>query len=392
MEKLEITNIEAIPYRLPTRREFRWAGLQESVGGFVCVKISTNAGITGYGEATPLPDWGGDYHRHCGETMISVQDIVLNVLSPLLMGQDATNVAKAHQIMDAYVRGNTYAKAAIDIALYDIWGKATNQPVYKLLGGKVRDSVVVGHMIGLMPLEEARVEAKGAYADGIRAFQIKSGENFDEDVRIVKMLREEFGDKVWLRLDANKGYGNVKTALNILNQMVDKNGKPLLDMVEQPVEGFEDMAFVTAKVPMKTITDESTWNMADAFEAIKHRATDAMSIYIAKAGGLYEAQKVAMLCDTYHLPVDTNGSLESAIGTAANVHFCLSQPAATIPSVISINAPAGKHICKFGGHFYEDDICVDALPVKDGALLPLENPGLGIDIDEEKLEKYRIKG
>lgn len=387
----KITKIETIKYRLPTRREFRWAGLQDSVGGFVCVKLHTDVGVIGYGEATPLPDWGGDYHRRSGETLASVEDIVCNVLAPLLIGEDPTNVVRAHQIMDGYVRGNSYAKCAVDLALYDAWGKITNQPVYKLLGGKVRDCVPVGHMIGLMPLEEARIEARGCYEDGIRAFQIKSGENFEEDVRIVKMLREEFGDKVWLRLDANKGYGDVKTALRILRQMTDEKGNPLLDMVEQPVEGFEDMAFVTANVPMKTITDESTWNLADAFEAVKLRATDAMSVYLAKAGGLYQAQKIAMLCDTYHLPIDTNGSLESAIGTAANIHFCLSQPAATLPSIISINAPAGKHIYKFGGHFYEDDICVDALPVKDGALLPLEKPGLGIEIDEAKLEKYRIK-
>ncbi len=386
----KITKIEAIPFRLPTRREFRWAGLQDSIGGFVCVKIHTECGIIGYGEATPLPDWGGDYHRRCGETMISVCDIVVNVLSPMLIGQDVTNVAQIHVIMDSYVRGNPYAKCAIDIACYDAWGKITNQPIYKLLGGKVRDRVPVGHMIGLMPLEEARIEAKGAYADGVRAFQIKSGEDPQEDIKIVKMLREEFGKDVWLRLDANKGYKDVKNALNILRAMTDDKGFPLLDMVEQPVEGFEDMAFVTANIPMKTITDESTWNMADAFEAIKLRATDAMSVYLAKAGGLYEAQKIAMLCQTYHLPIDTNGSLESAIGTAANVHFVLSQPAATLPSIISINAPAGKHVCKFAGHFYEDDICVDALAVENGDLLAIEKPGLGIEIDEAKLEKYRI--
>ena len=172
--------------------------------------------------------------------------------------------------------------------------------------------------------------------------------------------------------------------------MVDDAGAPLLNMVEQPVEGFSDMAFVTDKLPIRTITDESTWDLADVFEAIKCRATDAISIYLAKAGGMYQAAKIAALCNTFHYDCDTNGSLESVIGTAANVHFSLSQPAVCLPSIISINAPAGKHIYKFGGHFYEDDISKDALPVKDGALLPLEGPGLGIEIDEEKLEKYRI--
>lgn len=390
MKKLQITKIEAIPYRLPVRREFRWAGLQESVGGFVCVRIETNEGIVGFGEATPLPDWGGDYGRRSGETLNTVQDIVLNVISPLLIGQDPTDIAKIHKTMDAYVNGNSYAKCAVDIALYDILGKYVGLPVYKLLGGKVRDEVTVGHMIGIMSVEEAREEARGAYADGIRAFQIKTGENYEQDIAVVKMLREEFGDKVWLRLDANKGYKNVKTAMNMLNKM-SKDGKSLLDMVEQPVEGFRDMAAVTERLEIQTIMDEGCWNLADAYEAIQHRATDAFSIYLAKSGGIYEASKIAMIADTFSMPCDVNGSLESAIGTAANIHFALSHPAVSLPCVISINAPEGKHHYQYGGHFYEDDICKEALPVHDGALLPLEKPGLGIEIDMEKLEKYRIK-
>lgn len=390
MKNLKITKIEAIPYRLPVRREFRWAGLQDSVGGFVCVRIETNKGIIGFGEATPLPDWGGDYGRRSGETLNTVQDIVMNVISPLLIGIDPTDIASIHQLMDTYVNGNSYAKGGIDIALYDILGKLVGLPVYKLLGGKVREDIPVGHMIGIMSVEEAREEARGAYADGIRAFQIKSGEDFDRDIQVVKMLRKEFGDEVWLRLDANKGYGDVKTALNILGEMTE-NGKSILDMVEQPVEGLRDMAVVTDKIAIKTIMDEGCWNLADAFEAIQQRATDAFSIYLAKAGGIYQASKIAMLADTFNIPCDVNGSLESAIGTAANIHFALSHPAVSLPCVISINAPAGKHHYKYGGHFYEDDICVDALPVKDGALLPLDKPGLGIEIDMEKLEKYRIK-
>ena len=130
--------------------------------------------------------------------------------------------------------------------------------------------------------------------------------------------------------------------------------------------------------------DESVWNLADTFEVVSHRATDAISIYLAKAGGLYQVQKIAMLCDT-------NGTVESAIGTAANAHFVLSQPAATLPSIIAINAPAGKYPYKFGGHFYDDDICVEPFKVKDGCILPFEGPGLGIEVDKDKLNKYRIQ-
>lgn len=390
MTNLKITKIETIPYRLPVRREFRWASLQDYVGGFVCVRIETNKDIVGFGEATPLPDWGGDYGRKGGETLNTVQEIINNVLKPLLIGKDPTEIAHIHQEMDKYVQGNTYAKCAIDIALYDILGKLTGLPIYKLLGGKVRESLPVNHMLGIMSIEETMEEAKGAYKDGIRAFQIKAGENYQRDIAVVKMLKEEFGEKIWLRLDPNKRYKDVKTTMHILNEM-KIDGKDALDMIEQPIEGLRNMSVLTDKIDMKTIIDESCWNLTDAYDAIRLRASDAISIYLAKAGGIYQASKIAMLADAFNIPCDVNGSLESAIGTAANVHFGLSHPAVTIPSTISINAPEGKNIYEYGGRFYTDDICVDALPVKDGALLPLNNPGLGIEIDMEKLDKYRIK-
>lgn len=390
MSDLRITKIEAFPYTLPTRREFRWASLQaDSIGGFVFVRIETDGGITGYGEATPSPDWGGDFNRYGGNTLNAVCDIITNVIGPLIIGTDPVNIAHTHMVMEKYIRANSYAKCAVDIALYDIWGKLTGQPIYQLLGGKVRDSVQICHMIGIMGLEEAKEEALVAYEDGIRNFQIKGGEDVERDIAVVKMLRKEFGKDVWLRLDANQGYGEVKTALNTLTRMTE-NGIPLLDMVEQPVAGLREMAIITDKVAMRTITDESTWNVADAFEAIQMRASDAISIYLGKAGGLYEAQKVAMLCNAYNIPSDVNG-IESSIGNAANLHFALSQPSLNIPSVITMNAPRGKHHYKYGGHFYDDDICVDAFPVKDGCLLPLDKPGLGIEIDLDKVEKYRIR-
>src|SRR6056297_354958 len=389
MSNLKITNIEAFPYALPTRRKFRWASLKDQIGGFVFVKIETNEGIIGYVEATPSPDWGGDFNRYGGNTLNAVCDVILNVIKPLLLGTDPTNVAQAHMVMEKYIRANSYAKCAVDIALYDIWGKMTNQPVYQLLGGKVREKLPIAHMIGIMSLEEAVEEAKLCYQEGMRAFQIKGGEDFKRDIKVVKALREEFGEDVWLRLDANKGYGEVKTALNVLRKMTDKSGLPLLDMVEQPVGGLREMSIITDKISMKTITDESTWNVSDAFESINMRASDAISIYIGKAGGLYEAQKVAMLAHAYNIPCDING-IESSIGNAANLHFALSQPSHTIPCVITMNAPEGKHHYKYGGHFYSDDICVEAFPVADGCLLPLEGPGLGIEIDLEKINQYRL--
>lgn len=316
-------------------------------------------------------------------------DMVQNVIAPVLIGTDPTNITAAHLKISTVLRGNSYAKCGVDIALHDIAGKALGVPVYKLLGGKVRDIVPIGHMIGIMSNEEAIAEAEGAYADGIRAFQIKGGEDATRDIELVKALRSALGPEVFLRLDANKGYHRPKDTLRILEAM-KVDGKDLLDMVEQPVEGFDDMAAVTARTSVPTIMDEGCWNCADAVEAIRGRSTDAFSIYLAKAGGLQPAGHIASLAHKFNMQCDVNGSLESGIGTAANIHFAVSQPAVELPAVISINAPAGKHAYSFGGHFYEDDIIAEPLPVKDGSLVALEKAGLGIEIDLDKLEKYRV--
>src|ERR1019366_2185895 len=128
------------------------------------------------------------------------------------------------------VIGNPYAKCAIDIALHDIWGKSVGQPIYRLLGGKVRESVPIAHMIGLMNEKEAAEEGLAAVTDGVRALQIKGGVDSDRDIRLVRTLRRELGPGVLLRLDANQGYGHAKRARAVIEQLVNAG----VDMVEQP--------------------------------------------------------------------------------------------------------------------------------------------------------------
>lgn len=172
---MQIANVEAIPFRLPVRREFRWAGLRADLGSFVLVRIRTDSGLVGLGEATPLPDWGGDFGRRAGETQETVVSMVTKILAPVLVGRDPASVELLLADMDHVLWGHNYAKAAIDIALHDLWAKAMRQPLYAALGGAVRQAVPVAHMIGLMSDREAVAEAAGAAADGFGAFQVKGG-------------------------------------------------------------------------------------------------------------------------------------------------------------------------------------------------------------------------
>jgi muconate cycloisomerase len=311
--------------------------------------------------------------------------MVETCFAPVLVGRDPCDINAAVAAMDAVVVGHSYAKCAVDIALHDLWGRIVGQPVYRLLGGACRPSVPVAHMVGLMPLDDAVAEATDAVADGIRALQIKGGEDPERDIALVTRLRREFGRDVALRLDANQGYRRVKTAIDVIRRLESVG----LDYVEQPVEGLGDMAAVTAAVSTRVVADESCWDARDAMELIHRRAADCISIYLAKAGGFHGARAVATLAALADMPCDVNGSIESGVGNAANLHFALAAAPVEMPAVIPITAPAGRHPNRVAGNYYEDDIVRDPFRVRDGALLPLDGPGLGIEIDEEKLARFR---
>ena len=382
---MKILSIQASAFALPVRRDFKWAGLNGTLGRFVLVRIVTDSGLVGYGEATPLPDWGGDFGRRSGETLATVISMVNEVFAPALVGKDPTAVTAARRIMDSLVVGNPYAKCAVDIALHDLWGKSAGLPLYQLLGGAVRDSVPVAHMIGLMDEADAAREGIAAVADGVRALQVKGGVDPDRDVRLVAVLRKEVGAGVTLRLDANQGYGHAKTAAIIVNRLTDAG----VDLVEQPTMGLGFMAEVTAKAAVPIMADESCWDINEALDVVQRRAADCISIYLAKAGGFIGARAVAAVAEAQRIPCDINGSIESAIGNAANTHFVLAQPAISLASVIPISAPAGAHPYQVAGRYFEDDIIREPFAVRDGAILPLNRPGLGIEIDEARLARYR---
>ena len=381
---MKITGIEAYPFRLPTRRDFWWASLQVALGGFVFVEIATDTELTGIGEATPLPDWGGDHGRHGGETQETVIEVIRKVIAPALIGADPTAIEQAHIQMDRVLRGNSYARCAVDIALHDLWGKALGQPIYRLLGGPVRPSVPIAHMIGIMPTAEAVSEALAVVADGVTAFQIKGGQDPKADLMTVDAVREAVGREVFLRLDANQGYGLAKSAGRVLARMTGR-----LDMVEQPVRDLAEMALLRKTTDIDLIADESCWDEHDALDLVGCRGADAISIYLAKAGGIQGARRVATIAAAAGLPCDVNGSIESAIGNAANLHFALASRPVSLASVIPITAPNGKGSCKIGGRYYQDDVVDQAFACSQGAILPLDRPGLGIEVNRQKLAGFR---
>lgn len=387
MPSLRITEVEAIPIALPPRRELRWRGMRGTLGRWVIVRVHTDEPLVGLGEATPLPDWGGDFGRYAGETPQTVVHVVRDLLGPLLANKDPFDAEAIVEEMDAAVRGHPYAKAAVEMALFDLQGKAVGLPIHKLLGGEYRGGVRVAHMIGLMDKREAVEEALAAIADGCTAFQIKATGNPARDAAVTRAVREAAGEDVFLRVDANQGYRRTgaKEAARAVKALQEAGA----DCVEQPTEGLSEMAAVRAAVDLTVIADESAWQPRDVLEIHERKAADAISIYVAKAGGLLRAKKVATVAEACGFPCDVNGSLESGVGNAASLHLATACPAVSLPCVIPVTAPAHGPD-RTAGRYYADDVVTEPFAFEEGRLKALEGPGLGVELDEEKLEAYRV--
>jgi muconate cycloisomerase len=383
-----VERIETIPIALPVRREWRWRGLDAELGQWMIIRVHTDTGLVGYGEATPLADWGGDFNSYAGETPATVGYVVAKLLGPALVGANPFDIERIAERMDDVIKGHTYAKAAIEMALYDLQGKSCGLPVYRLLGGCYRRGVPIAHMIGIMSREEALEEARIAREDGCRAFQIKGTGELGRDVEIIAALRQELGADFMLRLDANQGYRRrgVKEAIRSV-RLLEAAG---IDAIEQPTEGLEQMSAIRSAVDVTVIADESCWQPTDVVRVAQAGAADAISIYVAKAGGLGRARKVATVAEANGLPCDVNGSLESGVGNAASVHLATAMPSISLPAVIPITAPSGTGSARAAGRYYADDIVTAPFVYEDGLMLAPEGPGLGVEIDEEKLAAYRL--
>jgi muconate cycloisomerase len=383
---VKITKIETIPIRLPTRRVHQWASLTTPIGVYVVVKLHTDEGLVGLGEAPVLKDWGGDYGKYFGETPQTTVHIVNDILSPALKGQEPRRFEVIHALMDRAVKGYPYAKAAIDMALYDVTGKAMQLPAYQFLGGCVRDRVSIAHSLGLMEIEKAIDEALQAKSEGVKTIKLKGGVDPKRDVELVRRMRDALGPETKICVDANQGYPTPKIAIQVTKAMA---GYGLLYM-EQPVEGIDRMAAVAKRVDTPIMADESAWTPQDVLEIAQKNAADIISIYTTKPGGLFKAKKVAAVAEAAGMPCNVNGSVETGVGNAANIHLAASTGVVTFGCVVPVSTPKEKARQGIAGIYYQDDIIKEAFEFSDGDIVVPTEPGLGVELDEDKLKHYRL--
>lgn len=371
---MRISKIETIPVRVPIKEQLSIRGSRgwHCVSPFLIVRIHTDAGIIGLGEVSCTPIWSGEDHT-------TAAHFIDTLISPLLLGADPTELQRIHATLDKVVAGNPFTKAGIEMALWDILGKITNLPLYRLLGGPVREFIPTKWSISGEEPERAAEIGLWAIAQGFQTMKVKVGMNPAMDLERVRAVRQAIGPQIRLGVDANGGW-SPSDAIQTIERLADQD----IYFVEQPVQpfGVAWMADVRQRVQVPVMADESLYTLQDAMKLARAGAADIFSIYIGKSGGIGPALRIAAVAEAAGISCTIGSNLEMGIASATMIHLAMSTPA--------IDAEAFP--CDIIGPLcYQDDLLRKPLNIVPGKAFPPEGPGLGVELDEEKLEQYRVR-
>ena len=339
----------------------------------ILVTLQTDEGIVGYGECDPWPLFTGD--------SAEVSTLILEKhLAPMLLGADPTNINELHRRMDAIIRGQHLTKSAVDMAAYDIWGKATGMPVHQLLGGKRRDSMRCMWSIGGSTPEESATDVLEAQSLGYDGCMIKiGGPDYKLDADRTRAVREAVGPDFPLIVDANQGW-DVDTAIRYWKRIRDCD----ILFFEQPLQSWDvdGMAKVRRAIDIPLSADEGVMTLADARNLVKAEAVDVFSIKVTKNGGIQPAKALCEFAAAHGIQVFFNSMIEEGVTQAASLHIgatCANIVTTIGHAYFSPNRLNGD-ICSYHTFIHPEKGCVD---VPNG-------PGLGIELDPEAIAKYRV--
>jgi L-alanine-DL-glutamate epimerase-like enolase superfamily enzyme len=367
-----ITTIETIPVRVPIREHLaiRAKGGTHSVSPFLLVRVHTDEGITGLGEVSCTPRWSG-------EDQVTAAHFIATIFEPLLAGHDPRDIEAITVRMRHALFGHAFTKAAIEMALWDILGKSAGLPLYRLLGGPVREFAPTKWSIsGVEPRRAAGIAAWAA-EQGFRAMKVKVGIDDEQDVARVREVRAAIGDDIRLGVDANGAWTPAK-AIDMIHRLEEFD----LWFAEQPVApgDVEWLAEVRSSIDVPVIADESVYTVQDAVTLARAGAADVFSIYVGKSSGIGPARRIAAVAEGAGLGCTIGSNLEMGVGSAAMIHLAMATPAFGADWPCDIIGPM----------FYTDELLKEPLPICGGQARAPRGPGLGVELDEEKVRRYRV--
>lgn len=367
---MKITMLELFHISIPFMKPYKLSKVYGTVydAEAVIVKIHTDEGITGYGEADPMPPFTDDSPAG---VMVAIRDY----FGPRLLNEDPRRIALLSAKMDQLMHGNYTAKGAVDMALYDILGKERSTPLYALLGGLYQTKIPLLWPLGSGSPEEDIQQIDEKMVEGYRTFMLKMGSlPIAEEVKRIKAIRDHFGSDIHVIVDVNQGW-EVAEALEFISALRGYS----LDFIEQPISRWNvrGLRSIRERSAFPISADESLISIHDAVMLIREEAVDIFSIKVSKNAGLSRTKKIAILAEASGMKCLVNSMLEFGISQAASLHL-----GCTMPNLLDC------------GHCYmstlrlSDDVTDFSNRIRDATARLPDGHGLGIRIDHKKIEKY----
>jgi L-alanine-DL-glutamate epimerase-like enolase superfamily enzyme len=366
MSAVRISAVDVLPVDVPRRGTF---GLQRgttpSVSPFTVVRVRTSDGVVGYGEGVT--------------TTRGLHHMASDHLVDLLIGEDPFNVTGIHRKMDAVEMMKTErlshwnpVRAAIDIALYDLQGRTLGVPVYDLLGGKQRGCFEVCKNIGVGSPQSTAEEARRLVDAGYGTLKLRVGTDVDLDVARVGAVRQAVGVGPKIRLDANQAW-DPTTAVAAIRRLTPFG----LESVEQPCKYWDlrGAAEVVSRVDVPIISDEGFWTLDDAQRVLSARSADVLHLYLGKCGGIQPSMKILAVVEGFGAAATFGERIPLGIAQAAHCHVVAAMAESRFPHALAYD-------------LNEHDLLTSPLTVTRGTLRVPDGPGLGVEVDEEKLTFY----
>jgi o-succinylbenzoate synthase len=338
-----------VPLKTPFKTAMRTVTEIEDV----VVIVKTDTGHTGYGSAPATAVITGDTHG-------SIIEAISKVMSPALIGRDIADLNNLVNTVQNSIVRNFSAKAAIEIAIYDLYGQLYNAPLYQLLGGG--DNVISTDItISVDYIDKMVEDTLSAIDRGFETLKIKVGKDPTLDIERIKAIYAAVNERALIRLDANQGW-TPKQTVSVLRALEDSGVQ--LELLEQPVRGddIEGMKYVTERIHTPVMADESSFGPKEAIELIRTRAADIINIKLMKTGGISNAIKIADIAGIYGVNCMIGCMLESSIGVAAAAHIAVAK--ASVITKVDLDTPAlGKYDPVTSGvQFNNSEIKITDLP------------------------------
>lgn len=362
---MKTVGIDLFPFEVPLVAPFRIATMECAEARGVFVRLRTDVGLVGWGEATPLQAINGETQATCMAA--------LPLLIPVVVGEDPLSIAALVERMEHVLPGHGAAASAIEMALYDLAGKAAGMPLWRMLGGAPR-LLATDQTIGIKPSAEAVADAERIVSMGHRAIKVKVGSGVNEDVQRVRFIRKAIGAAASIRVDANQGF-RLEEALSFLKRIAPFD----VEFCEQPVrrDDLLGMRCLNANSPVPIMADESLFTPADALHLLREKACSLFNIKLSKARGILRGLEIAAIAEAAKVPCMIGGMIETRLGVTAAAHLGASRP---VFHYFDLDAHMG----------HRTDVIVGGIRIERGEVVLPDSAGLGAEPDPAFLKRIPV--